>query len=133
MLVVVLLVLGGGGGGAYWWFTREPQQEQKPGTGGEKQGDSPPGKEPIPGAPIKSVAVSPDGKMLLIGSENATATLFDTSSGKILQTFKGHTDMLYGVVAVTLSRDGKYAYTAAWDKTAIQWDVKTAQTLHLHP
>lgn len=75
---------------------------------------------------VTSVALADDGQMLLTGSEDGTAILWDASgeplqfSPSILQTFRGHKT---AITTVALSADGKRGATGSDDKTAIIWDV----------
>jgi WD40 repeat protein/tRNA A-37 threonylcarbamoyl transferase component Bud32 len=71
---------------------------------------------------ILAVAVSPDGKMLLTGSEDKTAQRWDLASGKALPNPSKHR---HKVTAVAFSRDGKTMATASWDKTARLWYAAT--------
>ena len=68
---------------------------------------------------IRSVAFSPDGKSILIGSDDNTARLCDLH-GNELQIFIGHKD---GIKSVAFSPDGKNILTGSSDKTAILWDL----------
>src|SRR6266404_9778244 len=61
---------------------------------------------------VTSVALSGDGKHLLTGSEDRTAILWDSATGKQLRTFRGHTG---SVTSVALSGDGKHAVTGSGD------------------
>jgi WD40 repeat protein len=44
-----------------------------------------------------SVAFSPDSKRILIGSRDATVQVWDVASGRLEQTYKGHTGSIAGV------------------------------------
>jgi WD40 repeat protein len=78
--------------------------------------------------PVTSVALSADGKRVLTGSEDNTARLWDTDSGKTLQTFSGHTAR---ITSVALSADGKRILTGSWDRTARVWNAETGNTLKI--
>jgi WD40 repeat protein/uncharacterized caspase-like protein len=69
-----------------------------------------------------SVTFSPDGQLVLIGSWDATASLWDAKTGNELHRFRGHTDR---VVSVAFSPSGRSILTASWDNTARLWDVAT--------
>jgi hypothetical protein len=73
------------------------------------------------------VALSSDGKLVLTGSFDQTAILWEAASGKKIHTFQGHTDQIIGVA---LSGDGKLALTGSKDKTAILWDAASGKKLH---
>ena len=68
------------------------------------------------------------GSMCLAGSDDETAKLWDTVTGKSnLQTFPGHNGYVNGVA---FSPDGKYILTAGWENlTAKLWDVATGQVV----
>jgi WD40 repeat protein len=93
---------------------------------------------------ITSVALSADGKRVLtgaddnflvwtgdtrgipVGASDKTARLWDAATGKVLQTFSGHTS---GVRSVALSADGKRVLTGSDDRTARLWDTESGKTL----
>jgi WD40 repeat protein len=68
---------------------------------------------------VNAVAFSPDGKLVLTGSEDNTAILWDLA-GRELQTFSGHTAR---ISSVAFSPDGKYVLTGSGDHTAIRRDL----------
>ncbi|PHN07832.1 eIF2A-related protein [Flavilitoribacter nigricans] len=79
---------------------------------------------------ISAVAYSPDGQLILTGSEDNTAILWDRK-GRQLKTLRGHQE---GVTAVAFSPKGKNILTGSRDKTAKLWslDGKELQTFEGH-
>jgi len=76
-----------------------------------------------------SVALSPDGKMVLIGHADGMASLWDTSNGSAtVRSLNGHKG---GVNTVEFSTSGKYAVTGGDDGLAIVWDVASGKALNL--
>jgi len=78
---------------------------------------------------VLSVYVSKDGKYLVTGSKDKTASLWslkNISNPKKVRTFKGHNGWVYDAI---LSRSGKYIITASADKTAKLWSIKTTKAL----
>jgi WD40 repeat protein len=67
---------------------------------------------------VTAVAFSPGNSEILTGSEDRTARLLDTSSGRTLAILAGHED---GVSCVAFSPDGKYLLTGSRDKTLRLW------------
>jgi len=67
-----------------------------------------------------AVAVSPDGTKALTAARDKTLTLWNLATGKKLNTFKGHTNV---VRDVAFSPDGATAASASQDSTVILWDV----------
>jgi len=67
------------------------------------------------GSSSSSVAVSSDGKLILSGSYDTTARIWDASSGKELRKLAGHSK---AVTSVAFSADGKLAATSSEDRTA---------------
>jgi WD40 repeat protein/serine/threonine protein kinase len=77
-------------------------------------------------ARITAVSWSPDGQRLATASGDATAKVWDGSSGRELFTLRGH---MGGVLAVAWSPQGKRLATASADGTAKVWDGVTGQEL----
>jgi WD40 repeat protein len=74
----------------------------------------------------RDFALSPDGKQMVSVSNDRTAKLFDTATGRNLAALTGHTGE---VTAVAFSADGKQVATAGIDSTVRIWDVSaTAAT-----
>ena len=66
-----------------------------------------------------SVAFSPDGKRLAVGS-GGTVKISDALSGQELLALWGHTA---GVTSVAFSPDGKRLATGSYDGTVQVWDA----------
>jgi WD40 repeat protein len=75
--------------------------------------------------PINRVVFSADGKRVLF-NVGATLCLLDLGTGKELQRFQGHTQMIHDLA---LSADGKRALSASYDKTVRLWDTATGKEL----
>lgn len=80
---------------------------------------------------VTSVAISPDGTLLLTGSVDRTAILWELATGGALRTLAGHTDR---VTAVAFSPDGTQVLTGSGDGSARLWTTATgAQVRALRP
>ncbi|MEZ4939972.1 MAG: caspase family protein [Saprospiraceae bacterium] len=75
---------------------------------------------------VNDVAFSPDGRLLLSGSSDKTAKLWDRN-GQLLRTLSGHTG---AVNAVAFAPDGKSILTAGSDNMLKHWDPETGKLLH---
>jgi hypothetical protein len=73
--------------------------------------------------PVRAVAFSPDGTRVLTGSEDNTAGLWDTGTGKAVTTLAGST------YAVALSHDGTRIPTGSAANTARLWDAATGEAV----
>ncbi|MCX5717404.1 MAG: WD40 repeat domain-containing protein [Nitrospirae bacterium] len=73
---------------------------------------------------ITSMAISPDGRYMLSGSQDTTIKLWDVSTGREVRTFQGHSGF---VNSVAFSPDGRYAVSGSTDKTIKFWDVSTGR------
>jgi WD40 repeat protein len=80
---------------------------------------------------VKCVAISPDGKYGLSGSEDNPLRLWDLATGKEVRSFQGHTKEVWGCA---FTPDGK-PVSASWDATAKVWDINTGKELKVftHP
>jgi len=67
-----------------------------------------------------SLALTSDGRYLIVGNINGTIDLWDAETGNKLKTMKGHTKR---IVSITVCSDNKYLVSGAWDKTAKIWDI----------
>jgi WD40 repeat protein len=77
-----------------------------------------------PGNIVRTVAFSPDGKLLVSGSYDGTLRNWDAAAGKLLRTMNGHAGRIY---AVAFSPDGKIAASAGEDKTVKLWEGATGK------
>ncbi len=66
---------------------------------------------------------SPDGSKIAVSGWDATARIYDASSGDLLMVFQH----LAGVWGIDWSPDGKQIVTGSWDHTAKIWDVETGK------
>jgi WD40 repeat protein len=75
---------------------------------------------------IDSVAISPNGKYIVSGSDDETIKLWDINTGELLRSFEGHTDEVW---SATISPNGKYIVSASGDETIKLWDIKTGRLI----
>src|SRR5712692_206466 len=64
---------------------------------------------------VSSVAFTPDGHLVLTGSVDGTARLWESQTGQPLATYQGHTDSVF---SVAFSPDGHLVLTGSGDRTA---------------
>ena len=76
--------------------------------------------------PVRSVAFSPDGRLLASGSLDGTAKLWDVASGRELRTLSGHSGEVY---SVAFSPDGRVLASGGYDETVKLWDVASGREL----
>lgn len=74
---------------------------------------------------VSSVAFCPHEEMLITGSTDNNARLWDFWSGEVIHTLEGHTGSIF---SVAFSLCGQWAATGSEDNTARIWDVDQAQT-----
>ena len=72
------------------------------------------------------MALSGDGKKVLIRDVDKSALLWDADTAQPLLALKGHADF---VSSVGLSADGRHAITGSGDNTAILWDLVNRRPL----
>jgi WD40 repeat protein len=75
---------------------------------------------------VNAAAFSRDGARVVTASNDKTAKVWDTDSGKLVVTFSGHEREVHTAV---FSRDGAHVLTASADKTAKLWDATTGKLL----
>jgi WD40 repeat protein len=75
---------------------------------------------------VVSVAFSPDGRLALSGSADATLRLLEMVRGQCLCTFEGHTA---AVDSVAFSPNGTQMLSGGSDNTLRLWDVTTGESL----
>jgi WD40 repeat protein len=76
---------------------------------------------------IKVLEYSPDGRLLLSGSDDRTAVLWDRATGNRLRVLIGHES---GIDAAAFSPDSQRVLTVAgYSKQAILWDTATGEKI----
>ncbi|HZL88898.1 MAG TPA: protein kinase [Pirellulaceae bacterium] len=70
------------------------------------------------------LAFSQDGKQIASGSQEGTVTIWDSSSGKVLCTLRGHAR---AVVSLAFTRDGRRLATASADQSVRIWETRYGQ------
>jgi WD40 repeat protein len=70
---------------------------------------------------VWSIALSPDGKKVVSGSDDGAVRLWDIDTCKVIAKWTGHTNI---VVSVCWSRDGLRVLSGSNDGTVRQWDVE---------
>ena len=90
-----------------------------------------PGNQKSTGANELPVAISPDNRWLVTGSEDKTARLWDLSAKDPAANpvvLRGHDDRVW---AVAISPDNRWLVTGSWDKTARLWLLQMSDLVHL--
>jgi WD40 repeat protein len=77
---------------------------------------------------VRSVAISPDGRLVAAGSDDCTVGLWQVEDGKLLQTLEEHTDWVMGVA---FSPDGQIVASASDDFTIRLWRVVDGTVLRI--
>ncbi len=84
----------------------------------------------LPGK-VTALSFAADGKHLAVASGvtglAGYAGIYAVDSGKELQAFKGHADILFDA---EISPDGKTLATCGYDRTIVLWDIQSGKQLH---
>lgn len=82
-------------------------------------------------ASIRDIAVSNQGRGILVGRNNGKVMFFEPKTGRRLE-FLGHTEKIN---SVDISPNGYYALTGGNDYVAYLWDTRSGQVIHrfTHP
>jgi WD40 repeat protein len=82
--------------------------------------------------PVEALAISPDGRTLVSGSQDKTAKIWSLPDGALKATLELHGE---AVVRATFSPDGEWLMTVARDRLVRLWrmaDLSLASVLHGH-
>ncbi|CAE6409549.1 unnamed protein product, partial [Rhizoctonia solani] len=71
-----------------------------------------------------SVGFSPDGGLVVSGSDDGAVCVWDAQSGQLMLTLDGHTN---AVRRVQFSSDGSHVVSCLGDSTIRFWDVSSCQ------
>ncbi len=77
---------------------------------------------------INTLALSPDGSLLVSGNDDHAVEVWETKTGKLLHTLRGHDAY---VTAAAFAPSGKLFATGAHDRTIRLWDSATGKELRL--
>ncbi|MBH8555340.1 serine/threonine protein kinase [Nostocaceae cyanobacterium CENA357] len=75
---------------------------------------------------VNSVTFSPDGKILVTGSDDKTIKLWNLATAQEIHTLRGHFSWIW---AVASSPDGKILASGSKDKTIKLWNLATAEEI----
>jgi WD40 repeat protein len=78
---------------------------------------------------VKSIAISPNGALLVSGGVDKLVCLRDAREFTELRTLPGHTDVVF---SVAVSPDGKRVLSGSQDKTVRLWDAGSGKELAVY-
>ncbi len=67
---------------------------------------------------VQALAISPDGKILVSGSDDKTIKVWNLATGRLRRTLTGHT---FWVRSVAISPDGETLASGSFDKNQSRW------------
>jgi uncharacterized delta-60 repeat protein len=78
-------------------------------------------------AAVSSVAVSPDGRRIVSGSQDNTVAVWDLETGTLIHRLTGHRA---AVSSVAVSPDGRRIVSGSQSNTVAVWDLETGTPIH---
>jgi WD40 repeat protein len=81
----------------------------------------------VPELRIRCLAISPDGRSVLLGGEGAPPQLSDLSTGRVVRAMQRHPGV---TTALAISRDGRVAVGGSSDRTVRVWELASGRALH---
>jgi WD40 repeat protein len=75
---------------------------------------------------IRTLALSPDGKLLATGGWNRDIHLWQADTGRLVRTLSGHR---HAVTCLNFRADGRWLVSGGLDRTVRLWDVRTGKLL----
>ena len=76
---------------------------------------------------VSSVAVSPDGRRIVSGSDDHTVAVWDLESGTLIHQLSGHQS---AVSSAAVSPDGRRIVSGSYDHTVAVWDLRSGALIH---
>lgn len=76
------------------------------------------------GGSVEAIAVSPDGRWFVSGSQDWKLRLWDLHSGSVKRIFEGHAGTVH---AIAFTPDGKSIISGSEDRTLRIWDVSSGR------
>jgi WD40 repeat protein/serine/threonine protein kinase/DNA-binding XRE family transcriptional regulator len=77
---------------------------------------------------VNDIDFSPNGQLFVTASNDRTAQIWETGTGRLVQTLAGHLD---AVISVRFSPDGRTVLTTSKDSTARLWEVANGRELDI--
>src|SRR3954447_20519145 len=74
---------------------------------------------------VNALALSPDDRFLVSGSEDVTLKIWDTATGNVLRTLSGHEQSVLGAA---ISPDGRKIASVGADASVRFWNVVTGES-----
>ncbi|HBB32602.1 MAG TPA: hypothetical protein DC064_12595 [Cyanobacteria bacterium UBA9273] len=75
---------------------------------------------------VRSIAISPDGQILVSGSYDKTIKLWGLRTGELHNTLTGHTSR---ITCIAISPDGQTLASGSYDKTIKLWELSTGKLI----
>ncbi len=77
---------------------------------------------------IRAVAVTPNGKYAVSGSDDCTIRIWSLETGKLVRTLEGHNNW---VRAVAVMPNNKYVVSGSYDHTIRVWNLETGELIRV--